>query len=326
MQVKVFAGLFLLITSVLAGGYAGAIERVWLFYAYQIDGLNPQADQTIGYKCMSWDREAKKCRSKGKKNGWAMCKGRVGENKRCSMAKLLNQIGRVSENDPFAASSDGKPLPLETTDPDPQKTAQNLYKQLSAGSVFGPAGVKDWQPYRILKDGTADYADAVERVSDVVAKTSAKLRAEADGKALDPATEKLFTRFEECNRLIKTARIGDHGRFLIDAAEKYLKPRGIDVKIEILDPPVNPVDSTRNWSTVDWEATVDEAVKAGKGTKEQLEDLMKEAKRDFYGPPADGSKPSPDQAKAEEHRAVIEAYTNAHNKAAGCLLNPPARE
>lgn len=93
MQVKVFAGLFLLITSVLAGGYAGAIERVWLFYAYQIDGLNPQADQTIGYKCLSWDDKAQKCRTKGNKNGWAMCKGNIGKDKRCSMAKLLNQIG-----------------------------------------------------------------------------------------------------------------------------------------------------------------------------------------------------------------------------------------
>lgn len=326
MQVKVFAGLFLLITSVLAGGYAGAIERVWLFYAYQIDGLNAAADQTIGYKCISWDDKARKCRTKGNKNGWTMCTGKIGKNKRCSMAKLLNQIGRVSENDQFAASSDGKPLPLETTDPDPQKTAENLYKHFSDGSVFKAPGVKDWPAYRILKDGASNYADAVEKVSDVVAKTSTKLRAEAGGKALDPATEKLFTRFEECNRLIKTARIGDHGRFLIDAAEKYLKPHGIDVKIEILDPSVNPVDSTRNWSTVDWEATVDEAVKAGKGTKEQLEDLMKKAKRDFYGPPADGSDSSPDQRIADDHRVAIEAYTNAQNKLAGCLPKPPAKE
>lgn len=218
----------------------------------------------------------------------------------------------------MAASSDGKPLPLETTDPDPEKTAENLYKHFSDGSVFKSPGVKDWPAYRILKDGASSYADAVEKVSDVVTKTSTKLRAEAGGKALDPATEKLFTRFEECNRMIKTARIGDHGRFLIDAAETYLKPHGIDVKIEILDPSVNPVDSTRNWSTVDWEATVDEAVKAGKGTKEQLEDLMEKAKRDFYGPLADGSSSTPDQRIAEEHRVAIEAYTNAQNKLAGC--------
>ncbi|KAL6907357.1 hypothetical protein GGI43DRAFT_380860 [Trichoderma evansii] len=303
MQVKTLAGFFLLFTSVLAGGYAGAIERVWLYYAYQIDGLNAEADQTIGYKCLKWDDPNKKCLQKGNKDLWVACKGSTRPDKRCTMTELLNRVGRVSGGDQLVANSDGKPLPLETTDPDPQKTAQNLYKHFWDTSLWGDkAGVRDWQPYRILKDD---------------------IRAKAAGKPLDNATEKLFSRFEECNRLIKTARIGDHGPYLIDASEKYLNPRGIDVKIEILDPPVNPVDSTKNWKTVDWEETVEEAVKTGNGTKEQLEKMMEDTKKDFYEAPVDGSEQTDaeekERKKAREHREVIDAFTNAHNKAAGCL-------
>lgn len=91
------------------------------------------------------------------------------------------------------------------------------------------------------------------------------------------------------------------------------------MKIEILNPSVNPIDGTKNWKTVDWEATVDEAVKAGKGTKEQMEDLKNKAKKDFYRDPAGGSVPTPAQGKADEHKTVIEAFTNPHDKAAGCL-------
>jgi hypothetical protein len=316
MQIKVFAGFFMLITSVLAGGYAGALERVWLFYAYQIDGLNIKDHRTIGYKCLAWDDVAKKCRETGKRHGWGMCRGTIGPEKRCNINKFLNQLGRISNTDKIVEDAD-------TPDPDPRSTAENLYKHYSDASKFKNPGVLDWHPYRILKDAGADYLDAVEKISDVVAKTSAELRAKAGGKPLDKDTEKLFQRFEECTRLIETARIGDHGPYLIDAAEKYLKPRGIEVKKETLDPPVNPVDSTRKWETVDWEKTVDEAVKAGKGTKEQLKDLMEETKKAFYGSPAKDSPRTKDQDVANDHRVTIEAYTNALNKAVGCLPEPP---
>ncbi|KAL6826959.1 hypothetical protein J3E69DRAFT_380276 [Trichoderma sp. SZMC 28015] len=325
MQVKILAGFFLLITSVLAGGYGGALERVWLFYAYQIDGLNDKSIQTLGYYCVKYDRAQQKCLKQGKHDLWKACKGRIGPGKRCNMNALLNQLGRVGTNDQLVADSAGKPLPQDTTDPDPQKTAENFYKYQENPAVFKSPGVKNWAPYQILKDGTADYMSSIEKISDVVAKTSAEVRLKAAlaGKPLDDATEKLFSRFEETTRLIKTARIGDHGPYLIAAAEKYLKPRGIDVKREILDPPVNPVDSTRNWETVDWEKTIAAAVEAGKGTREQMEKLMDDAKKSFYDAPANGhtetEQQKRDREKAVEHRAAITAFTNAHNKAAGCI-------
>ncbi|UKZ69209.1 uncharacterized protein TrAtP1_010219 [Trichoderma atroviride] len=165
----------------------------------------------------------------------------------------------------------------------------NLYKQQSDASKFKSPGVKDYQPYKILKGAKDDYLDTIEKISDVVAKTSANIRAKAKGGKLDEATEKQFAPFEECNSLIKAARIDDHEPYLIDVTEKYLKLLGIEIKTEILDPPVNPVDSIKNWKTVDWGTTIDEVVKAGKGSKEQMKKLMEDAKKDFYEKPADGS-------------------------------------
>jgi hypothetical protein len=42
-----------LIASAFAGGYQGCLERVLLFYAYQIDQLNPLEEQTLGWRCWS---------------------------------------------------------------------------------------------------------------------------------------------------------------------------------------------------------------------------------------------------------------------------------
>ncbi|KAL7783619.1 hypothetical protein V8C37DRAFT_396920 [Trichoderma ceciliae] len=62
MQARPFIGFLLLATKVLAGGFAGALDRVWLFYAYQMDELNDPAQRTLGRKCKSWDPSTKKCR------------------------------------------------------------------------------------------------------------------------------------------------------------------------------------------------------------------------------------------------------------------------
>lgn len=53
---------------------------------------------------------------------------------------------------------------------------------------------------------------------------------------------------------------------------------------------------------------------------------MDDAKKDFYDAPVDGYTETDDEkaacAKAREHRTVITAFTDAHNKAAGCLPRP----
>ena len=54
---------------VAAGGRRAAMERMWLWYAYQIDLLNPEADRIVGYRCTRWDK------ANGCIGEWLPCRG-----------------------------------------------------------------------------------------------------------------------------------------------------------------------------------------------------------------------------------------------------------
>ncbi|KAI1177578.1 hypothetical protein F4777DRAFT_198454 [Nemania sp. FL0916] len=301
MQTKfVVASLLFLVGNVLAGGYAGALERVWLFYAYQIDGLNDPADQTIGWKCTSWDDQAGKCRTdKNGKEKWVQCKGLIQPGRRCTFSQLLNFLGGASPKDQLMADSSGNLLPQTDTNPDPEQTAKKVYTHFLAQPKNK---VPDWQPYRIIYKGDADYVDSINKVADVVAKAS------ADGKNT-AATKQLFERFSETTTQIKTARVGDHGPYLIAATEQKLNPKGITVVKEKVGTGQNPVDASKVWETVDWEKTMEGPVTAKKYTEAEILKITDDTKEEFYN----------GDSTAQDHRVVIQSYDIAENKAKGCV-------
>jgi hypothetical protein len=64
MKGPLFFTLLYLFTIAWAGGYQGALERVWLYQAFVIDyELNPEADRTIGVQCQTrnWNDATKTC-------------------------------------------------------------------------------------------------------------------------------------------------------------------------------------------------------------------------------------------------------------------------
>ena len=61
MQLPILAVFACLVTWVAADGLRNGYERVWLWYAYQIDLTLPESDQKIGLKCIKWDFTNKKC-------------------------------------------------------------------------------------------------------------------------------------------------------------------------------------------------------------------------------------------------------------------------
>ncbi|KAH7116607.1 hypothetical protein B0J13DRAFT_681229 [Dactylonectria estremocensis] len=296
MQLRLLISiLFLPIVTVLAGGYAGAMERVWLYYAYQIDQLNDEADRTLGYKCKSWDPTKKECRPN--KKGvvqWHACKGAL-PNRKCNFSDLLNTLGGVAGKDELAADKDGNLLSTQETNPDPKETAKNVWKHYEKTTT---GNVPDYLPYRYIKDGNRDYVKCVTRVGDVVAK------AVTDGKKTSDNAW-LFDRFNECTEQIRFARVGDHGPFLIAEAQDKL-PKDITVKKETVGPGQNPLDPTRKWETVDWEKTMSDAV-SSKYDMEKLQTITQDVKDRFYL-----------DTTAQEHRAVIQAYASVDAKIKGC--------
>ncbi|KAF2966458.1 hypothetical protein GQX73_g7082 [Xylaria multiplex] len=300
MQTKLIIVSFLLaVTKVLAGGYAGALDRVWLFYAYQIDGLNDPADRTLGWKCLSWDDRENKCRtSKKGVNGWVMCQGTMQPGRRCTFSELLNFIGGADRKEDLLADSSGKPLPLTDTNPDPEQTAKNVYAHFERQPR---AKVPDWPGYRIIHKGDEDYMRSIIRVTDLVKKAA------DDGKNTD-ANKQLFQRFADTTMQIKTARVGDHGPYLISATENALRERGIHVEKESVGSGHSPIDPMRTWETVDWEKTMSQAVSSGSFSNDDVKKIMSEVRTEFY---------KDDTASA--HRAVIRAFETSESKAKGCL-------
>lgn len=295
MQMKLLLSiLFLPIATVLAGGYAGALERVWLFYAYQIDGLNDESSRTMGWKCTSWDDKKLECRTKKGKVQWVKCVGTLPD-RRCTFSQFLNHVGGCTNKDQLVADKDGNLLDLKDTNPDPEQTAKNVYEHL----VKTKGRVGDYQTYRVLKTGTGDYVAGINDIGAVVEK------ALADGKKTSE-NEFMFKRFSECTSLIKDARVGDHGKYLIEGAEEKLKAYDITVKTEKVGSGHNPIDSSDKWETVDWEETMLDAVKGGKSMSD-VEEIVNEVKKKFY-----------EDTTAEEHRVVIESYSNIEAKMSGC--------
>ncbi|KAI0508949.1 hypothetical protein F5B22DRAFT_638338 [Xylaria bambusicola] len=302
MQTKLFVALlFFLVTKVLAGGYQGALERVWLFYAYQIDGLNEPSDQTLGWKCLKWDTVKEECKSSKKgSNGWVMCKG-TAPGKRCTFSELTNFLGGTGRTETFMADSKGNTLPLTDTHPDPEETAKRVLTHYLAT----PKGnVQDWAGYKFILAGKDNYVNSLRKVASVVTKAGSEGKNTGTNKAF-------FEMFAATTTQIKNARIGDTGPYLIARAEDKLHPRGITVYTESISPGHSPADPTRIWKTVDWEKTMSQAVASGKFTKGQIMQITAQVRSDYYKDTTD--------TRANEHRVVIKAFKTAETKAKGCL-------
>ncbi|KAL7912395.1 hypothetical protein GGI35DRAFT_467542 [Trichoderma velutinum] len=257
MHASLFIGFLLFATKVLAGGYAGALERVWLFYDYQIDGPNDPAQQTLGRKCMSWD-DAAKCRINTKTK-------------------------------------------QECIDPDPEETAKKVYAHFLAQKKHK---VPDWPGYRIIDQDSDDYNQSIDRGEDVVEKAAKAGKSMGDNK-------KLFERFAQTTSQIKTARVGDHGPYLINAAEKRLKPLGIDVvKENVGSSGHNPADPSKTWETVDWKRTMAGAIAGGEYSEQEIMAITDKMREDFY---------SDDDRTPRDHRTVIQSYEIVENKVNGCI-------
>lgn len=131
MKTTLFLQLVLLITTALAGGYQGCLERLLLFYAYEIDELNDPNDRKLGFKCKRWDDKKKECMAvKDPKDDtkpaaavWEECVGKVLPSKRCTFSELNAFMGKMRDKEKLVGGTgtdtDGNtfPLPEDTLKP-----------------------------------------------------------------------------------------------------------------------------------------------------------------------------------------------------------------
>ena len=235
MRVSFFLALSYVTVAVWAGGYQGCLERVWSFQAYEIDGLNDEADQTLGFRCMKWDDTAKKCKA-----DWKPCPGKGGG--RCNFDEFVFHLGKAPQRTGWIVNVPG------TEKLDVEKTAvrcQALYAEKRGA-------VPNFPPHTVMKD-TSEYNDYISKIARTVN------GAYATKKTDD--TKHLWEDFDRTTENVRIARAGDHGKHLIELARKEFPDSGtLKVHEQVLG--TNPLTGEA-WKTVDWKVTVNEARKAG---------------------------------------------------------------
>ncbi|KAM5445397.1 hypothetical protein MaudCBS49596_007540 [Microsporum audouinii] len=155
MRPPLLLTLTYLAASVIAEGYQGCLERVMLFYAYQIDELNDPKDRTLGFACKKWDDSAKICTN----NDWKECKGKGGG--RCNFNELMASLGRARPNDKLVGPPGSNQA---TTSPDIDETA----KVLNQHYITNVGKVPNYPAYKVLKDSDGNYNRLLEHLGNVV--------------------------------------------------------------------------------------------------------------------------------------------------------------
>ncbi|XDG05349.1 hypothetical protein ABKA04_004964 [Annulohypoxylon sp. FPYF3050] len=277
--------LFLLLSHlsvVLAGGYQGCLERILLYNAYEIDGLNPEADQKIGFKCVSKpDEKAKTC------DKWEACKPKKNSGRtRCNFDDLVFFLGKSPGPTGWTINGPDGKMDIEAT-------ATNCYKKYTSGGK--KAKVPNFPPWVAMKDKW-EFNDYIKSIGNTV-NNAYKDKGNTGNKGL-------WDNFDATLAKVAESRSGDHGPFLVKEAKAKLGGK-MEVKIQNVGSGKNPATG-ETWETVDWKGTA-EAAKA-KG----VPDVDKEIQgflKDFY---------AKTNKNARDHRVVMQSYKRVDDRSQSC--------
>ncbi|KAH9204632.1 hypothetical protein DL95DRAFT_418116 [Leptodontidium sp. 2 PMI_412] len=242
MRLISLAVLTFLVAWVAADGVRNGYERVWLWYAYQLDLERPVAERKIGYKCMSWTQKVDDvegfCPEKYKpKKGPEIdnvqpCKG-TRPDKSCYFWEFWSHID--------GKQFDPKRMWLLPTDitkpnlddqknlkPEPSATAHWLaetHMGPSSQLSDNPSRAKTYLPYRVFQ-GVGDVYDTMlksvgQHSADGISKLTPAQKTAHKGD-IDAIVSSL--------KGVEIERQIDHSKFLIAAANK--KGFNLEVRTE----------------------------------------------------------------------------------------------
>lgn len=285
MRVVLFLTLSYFSTAVWAGGYQGCLERVWLYQAYEIDALNPEMDQTIGFKCTRWNAATHQCNV-----AWAPCRARDGG--RCNFDELMFHLGKAPQRTGWSIHD-------KTGRLDAERTAANCYKIFAGQPGMKPGNpVPNYQPYTAMKN--------VWEYNDYILKISQKVNDAWQTKKND-YNKHLWENFDSTREKISVARAGDHGPYLINAARTSL---GGTMTIRTQNLGSNPTTGD-SWKTVDWKETAKEAKAKGVADADtRIRDFL----NDWYR----GTQNDDDHRNARSHHQVIRSYKRVADRTLSC--------
>lgn len=247
MRASHFFLLFFYITVAIAGGYQGCLEKIWLFRAYEIDGLNPAAQRTLGWKCKEW------ADNKCKNDDWEECTGRAG---RYNFSEFVHFLGKTNNQYGWSIPAIGEM--------DNAETAKRCVARFGRRVCNAP-------PWRAMKN-TVEYNDFLMKVNKVVDDTwRAGLHTTNN--------EHMWVKFDDLRLQIIQARAGDHAPFVTEAAQNKLGPDRIVLRPKPLG--WNPMKQ-EPWTGIDWPETIAYA-RARAGILDAHTKVL-EFLREFYAP------------------------------------------
>ncbi|KAH7320965.1 hypothetical protein B0I35DRAFT_407983 [Stachybotrys elegans] len=292
MRLSVLITALYLVVGAVAGGYQGALERVMLYYAYQIDGLNPEERRSIGWRCMEWNDGA--C---DRWRQFTNCD--TGPGGRCNFNQFFRNMGYgVNGNPEIVPGDDQNARTLDI-----EKTAVAYYDYVRRNTDAGR--VPNYVPYHVMKNAGIDYNAFIGKLGDLVQQT-------ANSKKT-PSNAWMFDEFHKTVKAINVARAGDHGPFAITEANSKLGNQWVVTRNVGSNPALKPeyknvdwFDNTKKpWSEVDWAATQAKMERAGIKDADQK---VTAARNAIYG----------NGGEAANHLAVMQSFQNMETKITNC--------
>ncbi|EFQ31680.1 uncharacterized protein GLRG_06969 [Colletotrichum graminicola M1.001] len=262
-----------------------------LFESFLIDQQNPEADRKIGYQCNKWKNNA--CIG-----SWVPCRGKEGRSQ-CNF------------ND-FQLFLDNTKPGMETLQA-AYRPDDSLDNRQTAVNCIWAWRDQDKAPYnfrghKAFRNGLNDHNDFIRNIGQISNDNYNKPAVRA------AAGDAAFSRVDDTLTKITQARVADHGRYLITAAQNGLpgvtiveKDMGASpfYRPSWTPPPVAEPD-TPQWKTVDWEATIKNSADPA-ATRTQVRGWLDS----FYRGPTANS-------HAKDHWQVLRSYKTNKDRTNRC--------
>ncbi|KAL2194362.1 hypothetical protein P885DRAFT_63154 [Corynascus similis CBS 632.67] len=292
LKVPFVLTLPLFITAVWAGGYQNCLERVWLYQAYLIDQYNPEAQRQIGYRCSNWRHDSCIC-------DWVPCRGREGR-AQCNFDDFQVFLGNLRPG------MHGHPQTVNKTDGS-LDVVETVKRCLWTWRDHNAAPY-NFRGYKAVKHGINDHNDFIYRIGQITNDNynNPDIRESVGIQA--------FRNVDDTLSKITTARVADHGRYLIPAARNALPGIIIVEKDSGANsyyrdgwvPPASVEPDPPRWKTVDWENTINNPYNP-LDTRTRIGNWLYSYYRG----------PHPNR-RAKDHWQVLRSYKNLHDRTNRC--------
>ena len=298
MRLQRFFFLACLALGVAGKGWRVGYEKIFLWYAYQIDQLNPEDQRTIGMKCAEWDKSKEVCKDVVPKHVGCIVVETTGFDRDTKTPIKTSRPCRTVPE--FLSHLDDKKYSpgrfrVSGGPSNPTPDIEEAVTQMHAQGWDG----KQYRPWRAIKDGGTAFNEMIERVGGVIARTKSSMT------AADFDTHKLlFDRATHALGDIAYYRRVDHMRYVVPALKEKIP--GITVEAPVVAGKKAYNEKTRKDDLDFLDFNREETIRKSVGTIPDIEARLEAFFKNYYL-----------DEVANDHLVVMESFETAKNRISG---------